>query len=443
MPETKPKKSKPKKPLQKLKGFRDILPEDQKYWDHVYARVAEIANHYQFGRMQLPVLEEQALFDRSIGEETDVVSKEMYRFEDPGERKVALRPEFTAGMVRSYIEHGMFNLPQPVKVFDVGACFRHDRPQAGRYRQFYQFDFEIFGEEDSFVDAYLIHIAYKLYQSFGLNVLVQVNSIGCKECRPGYHEVLIKALKSSKKELCEDCQGRLTKNPLRVLDCKEEGCQSVVAQKAPPILDNLCEPCKTHFMTTLELLDDFEVSYELTPSLVRGLDYYSRTTFEIVEAGVEGGAQSALGGGGRYDYLSEQLGGRETPAIGFAGGMDRVVEALKRNEVAVPDPLATQVFIAQLGNDARREAFKLFEDLVAAGISVSESFSKTGLKQQLELADKQKVDLTLIIGQKELVDKTVIIRDMENGIQEMVDIKKIVAEVMKRLEVKKASEESA
>lgn len=426
------------KEYKRIKGFRDILPQDQLWWDRVFDVVRKAAENGRFARLIVPILEETALYKRSIGKETDIVSKEMYTFIDPGERDVALRPEFTAGMVRAYIEHGMVNQPQPVKVYDVGPLFRHDNPQRGRFRQFWQFNFEVFGEIDPIIDAQVIRIAHGILQELGLSVTVLINSIGCRECRPVYLEELIKSLKGSRKLLCDDCKTRLARNPLRVLDCKEDGCKEI-AKKAPDIIDGLCDTCKTHFMQVLEYLDEFEITYDLTPRLVRGLDYYTRTTFEIVLQDVQDHSQSALLGGGRYDYLVEDMGGRETPSIGFAGGIDRIIDAMKAADINLSDPSSPEIFVAQLGIDARKAAFQVYADLQTAGIKVAEAFSKTGLKQQLEYSNKIGVLFTLILGQKELSDKTIIIRDMESGIQEVIDVQKVVVEVKKRLAAKHES----
>lgn len=424
------------KSFHRLKGFRDILPSDQAYWDHIIACAHNAAETFQYMRIRLPILEERSLFERSIGSETDIVSKEIFAFSDPGGREVALRPEFTAGMVRAFIEHGMWSQPQPVRLYEIGPVFRHDNPQAGRYRQFWQLDFEVFGESNPVVDAQVVKTAFVFFSMLPLAVVIKINSVGCRVCREPYTQALIQNLKNQKNKLCEDCQRRLTKNPLRILDCKQETCQ-VISREAPQVIDHLCDQCKAHFMATLEYLDDFEVPYELDPRLVRGLDYYSRTAFECVPVGAGDARQQALAGGGRYDYLIEDIGGRSTPAIGFAVGIDRIVEAMKEAGVGLPQPKQPEVFVAQLGTEARKAAYRLYDDLLRARISAVENFSKSGLKSQLEQANRVGVSLTLIMGQKEIADKTVIVRDMESGIQEIVDRDKIVFEVQKRLKAKR------
>lgn len=431
------KEEKPKRRVKTpelLRGFRDILPEDQSYWEHLRERVKHFAQAYSFQRLNTPIVEEKDLFIRTIGKQTDVIEKEMYAFEAPGGEKIALRPEMTAGFVRAYINHGMLNLPQPVKLWDMGPLFRHDRPQAGRYRQFHQFNFETIGSEESIIDAQLITMLYYLFKDLGLETIMQVNSIGTTVTRQEYKVELVAYYRSKRNQICEDCKRRIQKNPLRLLDCKAEECQEIKSD-APQIVDWLDEASKNHFMQVLEFLDEAEVPYVLNPHLVRGLDYYSRTVFEVYLANDdEERAQSALGGGGRYDGLIELLGGREgTPACGFAVGMERVIMAMREAEVKVPNLQDADVFFAQLGDAARRRGLKMFEDFRMAGIKVTEAFGKGALKSQLDLANKLGVRFTLILGQKEVLDDTIIIRDMESGSQEIIDAKKILGILEKKL----------
>ncbi len=476
MAENKPMKS--KKALQLLRGMKDILPEEERYWSFIDEKVKEVADTYGYGKIETPHLENTALFIRSIGKETDVIEKEMYTFEDRGGDSISLRPEGTAGVVRAYIEHGMINRPQPVKMYYSGPFFRYDRPQAGRYRQFNQFGFEVIGEAHPVIDAQLMMIAYNFYQEIGMPVALQVNSIGSEATRSDYQKALVDYYKSRKNSLCEDCKKRMTKNPMRLLDCKEEDCQ-LLAQDAPQIIDYLDEESNQHFVQVLEHLDSMEIPYTLNTRLVRGLDYYTGTVFEIwpeamkinleVEeepkeeekkivkgAPVSGGfdknkilefeeqeekeipskpgPQSALGGGGRYDHLVEMMGGQDTPAIGFACGIERLIKEIKNRDIKVTRKINPDVFVAQLGDLARKKSLKLFEDLRREGFKVAESFSKDGLKQQMEMANKKQVKFTIIIGQKEIMDNTILIRDMENGIQETVDFNKLIPELKKRIE---------
>lgn len=427
--------------LQTLRGMRDILPEEMPYWQAVLHAVERTAQEYRYDRLITPLLEPTQLFAHGVGEATDIVEKEMYTFKDRSDESVTLRPEFTASMVRAYIEHGMHNRPQPVRMWDCGPAFRYDRPQAGRYRQFWQADFEIIGETHPVVDAQVIAAARVLYARLGIPVTVLVNSIGDKACRANYLRALTEHLREHASSLCEDCQRRVEQNPLRALDCKQAGCQAALAE-APQIVDWLCDGCRDHFIKVLEYLDELEVPYQLEPRLVRGLDYYTRTTFEVVLRAEEvppitdEGASSAaisLGGGGRYDGLVEALGGRPTPAVGFAAGIERIILAMQRVGAAPETILPPQVFLAQLGNEARRKCLRLFGDLRARGFAAAEHFSKDGLSGQLEVAAKLGCHYTLILGQKELMDDTIIIRDMESGIQEIVEFKKAIPELEKRV----------
>ncbi len=422
-----------KRPIQAVKGMRDILPDEQRYWRFVNDNVEKLAIQYGFKRIDTPIVEETDLFVRSIGTTTDIVEKEMYSFKDKSEDNLTLRPEMTAPIIRSYIEHGMVNLPQPVKLYYFGQCFRREKPQAGRYRQFFQYGFEVIGEEDPVVDAQLIHLAYRLFLKLNVKIGVHINCIGCTECRPDYLKAFKEYLRKHRNNLSEISKKRLLKNPLRILDSKESEDQEII-KEAPQQVDYLCDDCKKHFISVLEYLDELEVPYNLNHTIVRGLDYYSRTTFEVFAEGAEDGRQTALCGGGRYDGLVEQMGGLPTPAVGFAGGVERFVNLLKDTDTKVVDYPKPIVFVAQLGVEARKKALKLFEQLYAKGVPVAENMAKSGLKPQLEMANKLGVRYCLIIGQKEMVDGTVMIRDMEGGIQEIVDANKAVDEIVKRLE---------
>src|SRR3989344_2248297 len=310
--------------LQAPSGMHDILPEDEPFYQKIYDTAAEIADFYGFYKIDTPIVEDAELFSESIGASTDIVEKQMYTFKTKGGDFLALRPEFTAAVSRAYIEHGMFNLPQPVKLFTFGPLFRYERPQLGRFRQFHQVDFEAFGEASSAIDAQIIQIFYNILKELKFkNLIVEINSIGDNQCRPYYKKLLSNYFRSRENSLCADCRRRLRENPLRILDCKEEKCQPVKAQ-APQIVDHLCEECKSHFKSVLEFLDELELPYHLNPYLVRGLDYYTKTVFEIFED-TEEGRQSALVGGGRFDSLVKMLGGKDAPACGGAAGGERII----------------------------------------------------------------------------------------------------------------------
>lgn len=418
-----------------LRGFRDILSDEQSRWNVIRDTARNLADAYTFDRIELPVLERKELFVRTIGKQSDIVQKEMYEFETESGERIVMRPEATASIMRAYINHGMINLPQPVKLWYWGPMFRHDRPQAGRYRQFHQFGFETLGIDEPIVDAQLIIIAMQFFRDIGLDVTVQVNSIGTPDSRQAYLVELTNYFRSHRSALNEDDKRRLQKNPLRILDSKDPAVVELL-EGAPQIVDWLDDHSKEHFMRVLEFLDEMEVPYVLNPHLVRGLDYYTRTVFEIWEAGDEGEkAQNALGGGGRYDILGELLGApREVPACGFAMGVERVARAMAAKGIDPAPREAPQVFFAQLGDAARRSGLRVFEEFRRAGIPVAEAFGKNALKAQLEMANKLDVPLTLILGQKEVLDETIIIRDMDTGAQEIVDVKKIVSIVKRKLE---------
>ncbi len=446
------------KGFSRLRGMKDVLFDDYKYWDLVINKANDLASVYSFKKMDTPVIENALLYERSTGKNTDIVTKEMYSFIDKNGEKIALRPEATPGLVRAYVEHGMFNLPQPVKVFWLGPLFRHEKPQSGRLRQHTQFDLEIFGEENAVADVLLILIAYNFFRELQINIQVQINSIGCKECRREYVTKLMEFYKERGKrsKLCDDCKKRLIKNPLRLLDCKEEKCIEVRAD-APQIVDSLCDTCRNHFVKVLEYLDELDIPYNLNPFLVRGLDYYTKTVFECwPEENEEGGLsesagrpselagrQSSLGGGGRYDDLIEDMGGgRPTPACGFGIGLERVILKIKEKNIPLKKETKDYIFLAQLGEQARRKAFVLFEELRRAGFNIRQAFTKDSLRVQLEEADRIGAKFSLILGQKEIIDETILIRDMESGIQEIVNYKKIIGKIEKKLENGKTKEDN-
>ena len=429
-----------KKKVQKfylVKGFKDILPEDQSFWNFLRGKFLNVARSYGYDQIDLPILEDSKLFVKGVGNLTDVVSKEMFTFETLGKEKVSLRPEGTAGTVRAYIEHGMMNRKKPVKMFYMGPMFRYDKPQAGRYRQFYQFGLEVIGEDDPIIDSQMIYMTAQLFDEMKIPVIIKINSIGCPKCREKFLKAFKEYVKKSKSKLCKDCQVRYSKNVMRILDCKESKCREIILD-APQILDHLCDDCNKHFVKVLEYLEDSQINYELDPFIVRGLDYYNRTTFEVLptEEFCQGdpGSQTALAGGGRYDYLIKNLGGQNTPAIGMAFGMERIIGALKKvKDIEVPNLDTCDVFVAQLGDKARKKVMVLFERLRRSGFRIAESISKTSLGQQLEEANRLKTKLALIIGEKELLDKTILIRDMESGNQEVVPEGKLESVLESRL----------
>lgn len=421
--------------LQPPRGMRDILPGEQEYWNRIRMVLDKEYPKYGFQRIDIPVVEYANLFVRSIGEGTDLIDKEIYTFTTKGKDKVALRPEITAGIARAYIQHGMNVLPKPIKLFSIGPVYRYDRPQEGRYREHFQANFDIFGEEDSVLDAQLMQLAHRILGNLGIKeIQFQINSIGCPECRKEYIDMLVSYFESKKKKLCKTCKNRLKTNPLRILDCKEDKCVQV-STNAPQTIDHLCNGCRDHFKNLLEYLDELELPYSINPQLVRGLDYYTRTVFEIWSVEEEGKKKS-LGGGGRYDKLIENLSGEPTPAIGFALGLDRLVLEMKRVKAKSHEMPKPRIFIAQLGNLAKKKSLKLFSVLEKEGILLAESFGRGGLKSQLRTANKLGVEMTIIIGQKEALDETVIIKNMLTGTQETIPQEKVLNTVKKILKNK-------
>ncbi len=409
------------------RGTSDILPTEQLYWRFIEQKVVHVCQLYGYERIDTPVFEDTGLFTRGVGEGTDIVEKEMYTFEDRGGNKLTLLPEGTAPVCRAYLEHGLHNLPQPVKLYYFVSAFRYERPQAGRYRQHHQFGCEAIGESAPALDAEVIDMAWHFFQSLGLNRLtLLINSIGCKQCRPKYLAILKDYYGKYAQNLCADCKVRLERNPLRLLDCKQPSCQQV-ADVAPRNIDYLCPSCDEHFKRLQKYLDLLGFPFQINPRLVRGLDYYTRTVFEIQPE--EEGSQSTIVGGGRYDDLIEELGGKPTPAVGFATGIERIVRNLKREGIAVPLLPKPHVFLAFVGDEAGAEAMKLAAKLRRAGIGVIEAMGSRSLKAQLRQADALGARYTLIVGEQELKSHSVILRDMTTAQQKTVSLHQIENEL--------------
>ena len=421
-------------------GMHDLLGEDLRYFQKVEKVCKNIADFYGFQRIETPILEETGLFEKSTGFTSDIVQKQMFSFRARGGGYLTLRPEGTPGVVRSYIQQGMQNLPKPVKLWYFGPFFRYERPQSDRFRQFYQFGFESLGVEKPVADAQIIQIFYNILKELGFKDLrVEVNSIGDSECRPNYQRVLVRYLKSHHSALCPDCRRRLRENPLRILDCKEEKCQLIVGG-APQMIDYLCKGCHNHFKSVLEFLEELELPYQLNPYLVRGLDYYTRTVFEIFPGSLEDNKELfektgkiALVGGGRYDDLVKLLGGKETPACGAAAGVERIVRLMKLEGRKIPGSKPPEIFLAQVGELPKRKALKIFEEFRKKKIKVAEAFPKDSLTYQLKTADRLGVKLVLILGQEEVLKDKIIIREMKTGRQKIVPIKKLIKEIKSRL----------
>ncbi|HXL04206.1 MAG: histidine--tRNA ligase [Firmicutes bacterium] len=408
------------------RGTIDVFPEKPGVWQRLEETVRSVCRNAGYTEIRTPIFEHTELFQRGVGESTDIVEKEMYTFLDKGERSITLRPEGTAPVVRAYLEHKMWALPQPVKVYYIGPMFRYERPQMGRLRQHTQFGVEALGASSPALDAEVISVLISVYQRLGLEgFVVRLNSIGCSKCRPRYKESLMNLLSKHTDELCADCRRRLERNPLRVLDCKNERCAGL-AKKLPPIFDYLCEDCSRHFEGVTECLTALDLIYELDPTIVRGLDYYTKTVFEVIHSGL--GAQDALGGGGRYDGLAEELGGSAIPGVGFAAGIERAVQVLQDAEGGAIGQEAgrVNVFIAAMGDEAKLQALRLARLLREQGTSADIDYLDRSLRAQMKYADKQGVKKVVIIGEDELKGDYAVVRDMATGDQAQVQFRDLV-----------------
>ncbi len=406
------------------RGTQDILPEEQPYWRFLEQAIAEITRLYGYRRIDMPTFEETALFTRSVGEGTDIVDKEMYTFDDKGGKSMTLKPEGTAPVCRAYVQQGMASLTQPVKLYYISPIFRYDRPQAGRLREHHQFGCEAIGEDDPALDAEVIDMAWRFYKSVGLDkITLQLNSIGCKTCRPQYLEGLKNYYRKSEAGLCNDCKNRLENNPLRLLDCKQESCQGM-AESAPKSAEALCPECAAHFQQLQKYLGLLEIPFQVNHRLVRGLDYYTRTVFEI-QPEIEGG-QSTIGGGGRYDGLIEELGGKPTPGIGFATGMERIILNIKKQGIDIPGPAPMQAYLAYMGEAAKDRAFQIAAELRRAGVSAVTATGIKSLKAQLRQANTMGTLYAVIIGEDEVKAGTATLRNMADAVQETLAVEDLV-----------------
>jgi len=397
------------------RGTQDILPADRPYWRYVTEEMHTVAALFGFSQIDTPIFEETGLYVRGVGEGTDIVDKEMYSFQDKGGAEITLRPEWTAGVMRAYIEHGMHVWPQPVKLYSMGPIFRFERPQAGRFRQHHQFNVEVLGEIDPAVDLEVMSVAWTLLTRLGYRGLsFQLNSTGCPKCRPAYRRALVDYFRAYEDRLNDVDRRRLTINPLRLLDSKEEAAQPLL-DAAPHSADYLCEECATHLATLRGYLDALSMPHSINFRLVRGLDYYTKTVFEVWAEGI--GAQAAVCGGGRYDRLIEELGGPPTPGIGFGMGIERVIASLKQQEVQPPSLPAPRVQVSPLGEEARVAAIKLVRQLREAGIGALLAFGNRSLKSQLKGADKAHIEYALILGEQELAQGTILVREMATSQQ--------------------------
>lgn len=406
------------------RGTRDILPGEVEEWLTLETFFRNLCKNYNYQEIRTPIFEHTELFSRSVGEDTDIVGKEMYTFLDKGKRSLTLRPEGTASTVRAFLEHKMYAQAQPTKLFYFGPMFRYDRPQAGRYRQFHQLGAEAFGSASPEIDAEIICLAMDFFQIAGLNQLsLEINSVGCPQCRPGYREEIRKILEKNRRDLCPDCQSRFETNPLRILDCKIEGCREVTLQ-VPEILDHLCSYCVQHFEDMINFLKLLEISYQVNPKLVRGLDYYTNTAFEIVDTGL--GSQNSLGGGGRYDGLVETCGGSATPGVGFAIGLERVLLSLEQQSSQLEYTEESRIFVATLGPSASARGLQLVTELRRNGMAAEKDYQDRSLKAQMKQADRVGAAKVLILGEEELEKGKIVLRDMKKGDQREVELEEIL-----------------
>ncbi len=423
---------------QSPKGVHDILPDDHLYFSFIQKVVRHHCRRAGFRRISTPIFENVEVFKRSIGESSDIVEKEMFLFESKSGKKFALKPEGTAGVVRAYLEHGMSSLPKPVELYYIEPHFRYNRPQKGRYRQFHQFGFEVLGESDPAIDAQVIYISNRINQDLGVadRLSLQLNTIGSSEDRKQFREDLVNYYTGKERSLCEDCRRRMHENPMRLLDCKEEDCQ-ILASMAPKLESVLSDESMEHFKLLQEYLDELGVKYELNPTLVRGLDYYSHTVFEFWSK--HEGAQNATGGGGRYDGLVKMMGGENTPAIGYAAGIERTIEYMKEAGIRPPNKDKVDIFVAHLGLVAKKKSLSLINDLRDLGINTVGAIGKSSMSGQMSLADKLKAKYSLILGQIEVQEGTIILRDMQKGSQETIPFDGIVDKMKDKLGEKRLS----
>ena len=396
-----------------IKGTQDTLPNESYKIQYIESAVRETAENFGFHEMRTPVFEHTELFQRGVGETTDVVQKEMYTFEDKGGRSITLRPEGTAGSVRAFLEHGLFNEALPQKIYYLTSCYRYEKPQAGRLREFHQFGIECFGAGNASADAEAISLANEVFNYLGINNLsLEINSIGCPECRKEYHKALKEYFDRYKDELCETCLGRLERNPMRILDCKSLVC-SKIAAGAPTVLEFLCDDCKSHFESVKKYLDAMDIEYTVNPQIVRGLDYYTRTVFEFVSKEI--GAQGTVCGGGRYDGLIAEIGGNPLPACGFGLGLERLLLLMEAQKTEFPEPKKCDLYIASMGENANLKAASLAKDLRSEGLCVQFDTVGRGLKAQMKYANKIGALYTLVLGDSELETGNIKLKNMGSG----------------------------
>lgn len=410
------------------RGTQDILPEEQSFWRFIEEKAQEVCSRYGYERIDTPAFENAQLFIRSVGEGTDIVEKETYTFTDRGGNEQTLRPEGTAPVCRAYLERGMSNRVKPVKLFYITPIFRYDRPQAGRYRQHHQFGCEAIGEQSPVLDAEMISLAWEFFISLGLEEInLHINSIGCKKCRADYINVLKEYYTSAEQEICPDCRRRYKENTLRLLDCKQPSCQRFT-DKAPKSSEYLCEECSNHFGELKRLLESMGIPYNVNHKMVRGLDYYTKTVFELQP--VKDGAQSTICGGGRYDDLIQVIGGPSTPALGFAAGIERIILNMEEQGITAPPLPAPNIFVAYVGEEAKSKAIRIVQCLRAKGARILQTTTDKSLKAQMRQANNLGIRYFVIIGEEELKKGKAVLRNMETKEQEFLPLDEIEAHLL-------------
>ncbi len=406
------------------KGTKDVLPSESYKWQYVEKKAREVARRFNVKEIRTPTFEHTEVFLRGVGETTDIVNKEMYTFLDKGGRSITLKPEGTAGVARAFVENGMHSQVLPAKLFYITQCFRYERPQAGRLREFHQFGVELLGSTEANIDAETILLAKSFLDEVGIkNVTLYLNSIGCKNCRKEYEKALTEYLNQNIDGMCELCEDRLKKNPLRILDCKNENCRSIT-KNAPQILDYICDDCSKHFKDVQDFLSSVGVEFKINPNIVRGLDYYNRTVFEFVSENI--GAQGTVCGGGRYDGLISQLGGTDVAGIGFAVGIERILMLLENTGVEIPNENQVEYYIAPMGEEASKKALEIVYSLRNQGISADFDHMNRSIKAQFKYADKIGAKKVIVIGSQELENDSVKIKDMQSGEEQMIAISSLI-----------------
>lgn len=413
------------------KGTKDVLATESYKWQYIEKIFREVCESYGYKEIRTPVFEHTELFERGVGKTTDVVQKEMYTFEDKAGRSITLKPEGTAPVVRAFIEHKLYSGPMPLKYYYITPCYRYERPQAGRLREFHQFGIEVFGSSQPAVDVEVMTLVNNFYKVLGVEgISLNINSIGCPKCRTEYNRVLKDFLNDKLDNLCKTCQSRYETNPLRILDCKNEKCQLEI-KDAPLMINYLCDECKEHFEKVKEYLDIAEVEYKVDPKIVRGLDYYTKTAFEFVSNEI--GSQSTVCGGGRYDGLVEELGGPNTPAVGFGMGMERLLLTLENNGVEIPKEKGLDIFIVTIGEKGDRRAFALLNKLRKNGISADKDYLGRSLKAQFKYSDKLNAEFTIVIGDDEIEKGIVSLKNMRTGNQQEIMLENLIDELKSKL----------